>query len=94
MNKILRYSLMSLLMLVCGSIFAQDAEINFKKVYGAASIGIKGDKVVGDITMTFAQGNSGNPPAYNQKGEIRLYCGKDNTKMTDGNTFTVKGERT
>lgn len=97
MNKILRYSLMSLLMLVCGSIFAQDAEINFKKVYGDktsdSKVGIVGDKVVGDITMTFATGSSSTKPAYNKIGEIRLYCGKDNTKLTDGNTFTVKGKK-
>lgn len=93
MNKILRYSFMSLLMLVCGSMFAQDAEINFKTVYGETTVGIKGDKVVGDITMTFAQGSSNSAPAYNKVGEIRLYCGKDNTKLTDGNTFTVKGKK-
>lgn len=92
MNKILRYSLMSLLMLVCGSIFAQDAEINFKKVFGAATISIKGDKVVGDITMTFAQGNSGNAPVYNKMGDIRLYGGSGEAKM-DGNTFVVKGKK-
>lgn len=92
MNKILRYSFMSLLMLVCGSIFAQDAEINFKKVFGAATIGIKGDKVVGDITMTFAQGNSGTAPAYNKMGDIRLYGGSSDKKM-DGNTFVVKGKK-
>ena len=87
MNKILRYSLMSLLMLVCGSIFAQDAEINFKQVYASTTnIGIKGDKVVGDITMTFAQGNSGTAPAYNKMGDIRLYGGSSDKRM-DGNTF-------
>ena len=86
------YSFMSLLMLVCGSIFAQDAEINFKKVFGAATIGIKGDKVVGDITMTFAQGNSGTAPAYNKMGDIRLYGGSSDKKM-DGNTFVVKGKK-
>lgn len=93
MNKILRYSLMSLLMLVCGSIFAQDAEINFKQVYASTTnIGIKGDKVVGDITMTFAQGNSGTAPAYNKMGDIRLYGGSSDKKM-DGNTFVVKGKK-
>ena len=52
MNKILRYSLMSLLMLVCGSIFAQDATIKFADIYGTQTtpgIDQLGEKVVGDI---------------------------------------------
>lgn len=96
MNKILRYSFMSLLMLVCGSIFAQDAEINFKTVFGdkssEAGVGIVGDKVVGDITMTFETGNSPTKPAYNKMGDIRLYGGSSDKKM-DGNTFVVKGKK-
>ena len=95
MNKILRYSFMSLLMLVCGSIFAQDATIKFADIYGTQTIpGIdqKGEKVVGDITLTFAKGNSNTAPAYNKAEEIRLYGGGSETKM-DGNTFVVKAKK-
>lgn len=95
MNKILRYSFMSLLMLVCGSIFAQDAEIKFADIYGTqtiAGIDQKGEKVVGDITLTFAKGNSNTAPAYNKAEEIRLYGGGSETKM-DGNTFVVKAKK-
>lgn len=95
MNKILRYSFMSLLMLVCGSIFAQDATIKFADIYGTqtiAGIDQKGEKVVGDITLTFAKGNSNTAPAYNKAEEIRLYGGVSETKM-DGNTFVVKAKK-
>ena len=95
MNKILRYSLMSLLMLVCGSIFAQDATIKFADIYGTqtiAGIDQKGEKVVGDITLTFAKGNAHTAPAYNKAEEIRLYGGESETKL-DGNTFVVKAKK-
>lgn len=42
----------------------------------------------GDISISFAKGNSSNTPAYNKSGEIRLYGGKSSSVL-DGNTMTI-----
>lgn len=66
--------------------------------FGTDNTDLGGTTTVGDITSTtlksgnvsisFAKGNSNNAPAYNKAGEIRLYGGK-NASTLDGNTMTV-----
>ena len=90
MNKILRYSLMSLLTLFCGTMFAQTT-FDFPTLYGSATISDISNKpqTVDGITVSFAKGNANNNPAYNKAGEVRLYGGKSDT-MLDGCTMTFK----
>lgn len=80
-------------MLVAGLFAANAAEttIVFSEFYGDATLsGIDAkDPVVKDgVTVTFAQGNSRNAPAYNKAKEVRLYGGQSESQM-DGNTMTV-----
>ena len=42
----------------------------------------------GNVSISFAKGNSSSTPAYNKAGEIRLYGGKSTSDL-DGNTMTV-----
>lgn len=86
--------LLSTMMLAAGMFAANAAEeiINFTDWYGTATVsGIdaQGSKTQGDITVTFAKGNSSTAPAFNKALEVRLYGGKSATVL-DGNTMTVE----
>lgn len=86
--------LLSTMMLAAGLFAANAAEetIQFTDWYGTATVsGIdaQGPKTQGDITVTFAKGNSQNAPAFNKALEVRLYGGKS-ADVLDGNTMTVE----
>lgn len=88
MKKILRLSLVAILSLICGTGFAQTT-FDFNALYGNATISdiTEMPQTVDGITVSFAKGNSQNPPAYNKAGEVRLYGGKSN-EVLDGCTMT------
>lgn len=83
MMKTLRFSLLSMLMMLCGSVMADPivwvaSEQNFSNAEEVASIEI------GDVTVTFSKGSNNNAPKYYNTGAaIRTY---------GGNTFTFTGK--
>ena len=87
--------LLSFFMAICAfAINAADNTITilFEERYGSATISNitkNGIEIEEDgINITFAQGSSGNAPAYNKAGDIRLYGGRSASAL-DGNTMTV-----
>lgn len=87
--------LLSFFMAICAfAINAADNTITilFEERYGSATISnitTNGIEIEEDgINITFAQGSSGNAPAYNKAGDIRLYGGSSASAL-DGNTMTV-----
>ena len=89
MRKFLRLTLVCLMAMVCSSAFAQTV-FNFAELYGTENISDISDqpKTIDAVTISLAQGNSRNAPAFNRSGEVRLYGGKSETVL-DGCTMTV-----
>lgn len=88
MNKILRFTFMAVLSLICGAGFAQTT-FDFTALYGSITIKDITDmpQTIDGITVSFAKGNSNSTPAYNKAGEVRLYGGT-NAEQLDGCTMT------
>ena len=87
MIKTLRYSLLSLLVLVCGSAFAQ--EVKFDWSGETTTQTPTEDNVFTDeaglVTLTFSKGAGSNIPAINKEGAIRMYKNTNlNIKAKDG----------
>ena len=87
MIKTLRYSLLSLLVLVCGSAFAQ--EVKFDWSGESTTQTPTEDNVFTDeaglVTLTFSKGAGSNIPAINKEGAIRMYKKTNlNIKAKDG----------
>ena len=75
MIKTLRYSLLSLLVLVCGSVFADDVTFDWsgeKTTQTPTEDNVFTDDG-GLVTLTFSKGSGSNIPAINKEGSIRMY---------------------
>ena len=87
MIKALRYSLMSLLVLVCGSAFAQEVKFDWsgeKTTQTPTEDNVFTDEA-GLVTLTFSKGAGSNIPAINKEGAIRMYKKTNlNIKAKDG----------
>lgn len=79
MIKTLRFSLLSMLMMLCGSVFAaDDVTISAEKLSGLP----EGPVTVSGYTFTAEKNNGSTAPAYNTNGkDVRLYA---------KNTLTIK----
>lgn len=99
MTKLLRLTLVAVLMAICGTANAQTV-FNFKTLY--EGIMAEADKsitlgnhpqTVNDITISFAKGNGSAPSYYKNKTSLRLYAPPASNASNDGNTVTVKCEK-
>ena len=79
MNKLLRFSLITLLMMLCGSIYADDTTITGAQL---ANYGQEGGVTVNGFTIIALKGEGGTAPTVNASaGDARLYA---------KNTLTIK----
>ena len=71
MYKTLRFMLVSLLMMLCGTVFAEEVTINASDISGAATEAV----TVQGFTFEAAKNNGSTAPAYNANGQdFRLYA--------------------
>ena len=88
MNKTLRFSLLSMLMMLCGSIYAaDDVTISAEQLSGLP----EGPVTVSGYTFTADKGEGKTAPAYNTNGkDVRLYALNTlNIKSASGNMTKI-----
>lgn len=88
--------LLTTLCMLCMVLFAQAQDVAF--TFNSTTYGYTKNTnnpkalTIDGVTISFAQGNSSTPPAFNNTSqEVRMYGGKS-TSVLDGNTMTVKAE--
>lgn len=99
MTKLLRLTLVAVLMAICGTASAQTV-FNFKTLYeemagDKASVYLAPNpKTINDITMSFAKGGANTAPSYYKNGtNVRLYAPTASSTATDGNSMTIKCDK-